>query len=162
MNLIYCPLSHSMAKRRSMAFSKFWRKVLYCTWWYSPAYCHIIRYAVYHNLGCFIRRWSYSLSDLKQGWMQLIKREHLVLCSLTMKYTRVASLNARQANNGVHLIDPTQVCYIVNERTTNCSRFYHTACLKCKKYINLCDTTCICFLLKCWEIILQFVSSGLM
>ena len=30
------------------------------------------------------------------------------MCSLTMKHTRVVSLNVRQAKPGVHLIDTTQ------------------------------------------------------
>ena len=32
-----------------------------------------------------------------------------------MKHTRVVSLNARQAKPGVHLVDTTRVCFIVNE-----------------------------------------------
>ena len=52
--------------------------------------------------------------------------EHLVVCSLTMKHTRVVSLNARQAKPGVHLVDTTRVCFIVNEHTTKRSCFYHT------------------------------------
>ena len=150
-----------MAKRSSMAFSKFWRRVLYCTWWYSHAYCHIISYTIYDKSGCFIRRWSYSLSDLKQGWMQLIKREHLVVCPLTIKHTRVVSLNAQQAKPGVHLIDTTHVCYIVNEHTTNCSRFYHTCLSKMQKVYQFMWYNMYLFSFQSWVLILQFVSSRL-
>ena len=55
------------------------------------------------------------------------------MCSLTMKHTRVVSLNARQAKPGVHLVDTTRVCFIVNEHTTKCSCFYHTCLFKMQK-----------------------------
>ena len=65
-----------------------------------------------------------------------------------MKHTRVVSLNARQAKPGVHLVDTTRVCFIVNEHTTKCSCFYHTCILKMQKYIHLCDEICVWFHLK--------------
>ena len=34
-----------------------------------------------------------------------------------MKHMREVSLNARQAKPGVHLVDTTRVCFIVNEHT---------------------------------------------
>ena len=36
----------------------------------------------------------------------------LVVCSLTMKHTRVASLNARQAKPVVHLVDTSRVVFV--------------------------------------------------
>ena len=65
-----------------------------------------------------------------------------------MKHTRVVSLNARQAKPGVHLVDTTRVCFIVNEHTTKCSCFITLANLKCKNYIHLCHEICIYFNLK--------------
>ena len=44
----------------------------------------------------------------------------VVVFPLSMKHTRVVSLNARQAKPGVQLVDTTRVCFIVNEHT-----FYH-------------------------------------
>ena len=81
--------------------------------------------------------------------------------SLTMKHTRVVSLNARQAKPGVHLVDTTQVCFIVNEHTTKCSCIYHTCSFKMQKicssmWWNMCLVS-----FESWELILQFVSSGL-
>ena len=74
--------------------------------------------------------------------------EHLVVCSLRMKHTRVVSLNARQAKPGVHLVDTTRVCFIVNEHTTSVPVFITHAKLKCEKYIHLCDGICVWFHLK--------------
>ena len=54
-----------------------------------------------------------------------------VVYSLTMKHTRVVSLNARQAMPEVHLANITRACFIVKKHTT--------------EYIHLCDWVWICF-----------------
>ena len=78
-----------------------------------------------------------------------------------MKHTRVVSLNARQAKPGVHLVDTTRVCFIANEHTTKCSCFYHT-CLFEMQYVNSFMWWNMCLVsFESWELILQFVSSGL-
>ena len=72
-----------------------------------------------------------------------------------MKHTRVVSLNARQAKPGVHLVDTTRVCFIVNEHTTNlvvCSlTMKHTRVVslnarQAKPGVHLVDTTRVCFI----------------
>ena len=70
------------------------------------------------------------------------------MCSLTMKHTRVVSLNARQAKPGVHLVDTTRVCFIVIYTQPSVPAFITHAYLKCKKYIHLCDEICVSFHLK--------------
>ena len=93
---------------------------------------------------------------------EVLKREHLVVCSLTMKHTRVVSLNARQAKPGVHLVDTTRVCFIVNEHTTKCSCFYHTCSFKMQKVYSFIWWNMCLVSFEIWELILQFLSSGLM
>ena len=79
-----------------------------------------------------------------------------------MKHTRVVSLNARQAKPGVHLVDTTRVCFIVNEHTTKCSCFYHTCWFKMLKVYSFMWWNMWLVSFESWELILQFLSSGLM
>ena len=51
---------------------------------------------------------------------------HLVVCALTMQHTRMMSLIARQAKPGVHLVDKTRMCLVVNEHKNKCSCFNDT------------------------------------
>ena len=53
-----------------------------------------------------------------------------------IKATRVASLYmlyAQQAKPGVHFVDTTRVCFLVNKHTTKCSCFYLTCLFKMHK-----------------------------
>ena len=75
-----------------------------------------------HSIPMSFGKWPLFIKEMSKK----ILVGHLVVCSLTMKHTRVVSLNARQAKPGVHLVDTTRVCFIVNEHTTKCSCFYHT------------------------------------
>ena len=72
------------------------------------------------------------------------------------------SLNARQAKPGVHLVDTARVCIIVNQHTTNCSCFYHTCLFKKAKVYSFMWWNMYLFSFQSRELILQFVSSGLM
>ena len=78
-----------------------------------------------------------------------------------MKHTRVVSLNARQAKPGVHLVDTTRVCFIVNEHTTKCSCFYHTCKFKMQNVSSFMWWNMCLVSFEIWELILQFVSNGL-
>ena len=53
------------------------------------------------------------------------KQEHLVVCSLTMKHTRVVSTECTPGFACRAFSDTTLVCFIVNEHTTKCSRYNH-------------------------------------
>ena len=71
-------------------------------------------------------------------------------------------LNARHAKLRVHLVDITRSCFLDNEHTAKCSCFYHTCVFKISKVFSFM------WLYKCllpfqsWELIPQFVSSGMM
>ena len=60
-----------------------------------------------------------------------------------MKHTRVVSLYARQAKPGVHLIDTTRVCFIVNEHTTQVFLLLSHMLIQKQKYIHLYDELCV-------------------
>ena len=51
------------------------------------------------------------------------KQEHLVVCSLTMKHTRVVSTKCTPGFACRAFSDTTLVCFIVNEHTTKCSHY---------------------------------------
>ena len=78
-----------------------------------------------------------------------------------MTHTRVGSLNAWQTKPGVHLVDTTRVC--VNCQWTHNQVFLllsHMLIPSAKSIIHLCDEICL-VLFESWELIFQFVSSGL-
>ena len=75
---------------------------------------------------------------------------------------RVVSLNAQQAELGVHLVDPTRACFIVNEYTTRCSCSYHTCFFKMHNVYSFMRLKMYLFSFQNWELILQFVSRGMM
>ena len=73
------------------------------------------------------------------------------------------TLNAQQAKKpGVHLVDTTQVCFIFNEHTTNCSCFNHTCLFKMHKAYSFMWWNMYMFSFQSWELNLQFILSGLM
>ena len=57
------------------------------------------------------------------NWHVRYKQEHLVVCSLTMKHTRVVSTKCTPGFACLAFSGTTLVCFIVNEHTNKCSRY---------------------------------------